>query len=267
MALALYPLSSAPASQYFGIGFWKYLGANLLFLNFLAPSLPGLFGANSISAVNGALWTLKIEVAFYLFVPVLHYLCSRFGTKIVMVTIFCLSCTWKYGFALLAAMDQSQHLHSAESWRSIYSQLEVQFPAQLVYFSAGILLLLYFDKLKRHFLTISVITACLFLLDQWVTRDALDVFWISGFVLIFGFWRYFGNFSNHGDLSYGVYIVHWPILQTLIALGATKLSAGIFLTVSVFLIGLAAFLMWTFVESRFLAGSSHYRQVTSSPTC
>ena len=66
-ALALCPLSSLPVSQYFGVGFWKYLGANLVFLNFLAPSLPGVFTSNSISAVNGALWTLKIEVAFYLF--------------------------------------------------------------------------------------------------------------------------------------------------------------------------------------------------------
>lgn len=261
-AIALYPLSSVPASQYFGIGFWKYLGANLLFLNFVAPSLPGVFASNGISAVNGALWTLKIEVAFYLFVPVMHYLCSRFGTKRVMATIFCLSCTWKYGFALLATMDHSRHLHSIQSARSIYSQLEVQFPAQLVYFSAGILLLLYFDKLKHHFLAISCIAACLFLLDQWVTRDVLDVFWISGFVFVFGFWRYFGNFSKHGDLSYGVYIVHWPILQTLVALGATGLAPAVFLPVSLSLIGVAAFLMWTFVESRFLAGSSHYRQVS-----
>ena len=261
-AIALCPLSTLPASQYFGIGFWKYLSANLLFLNFLAPSLPGVFTSNSLSAVNGALWTLKIEVAFYLFVPVMHYLCSLFGTKRVMVTIFCLSCMWKYGFAYLAAMDNSRHLHSIDDFRSIYSQLEVQFPAQLVYFSAGILLLLYFDRLKHHFLTISWITACLFLLDQWVTRDVLDVFWIAGFVFVFGFWRCLGNFSKHGDFSYGVYIVHWPILQTLIAFGATKLAPAIFLPVSLSLIGLTAFLMWHLVESRFLASSSHYRQVS-----
>ena len=94
-ALALCSLSTLPVSQYFGFGFWKYLGANLLFLNFLAPSLPGVFTSNTLSAVNGALWTLKIEVIFYLFVPILHYLCARFGTKAIMATTFALSCAWK----------------------------------------------------------------------------------------------------------------------------------------------------------------------------
>ncbi len=223
-AIALCSLSSLPPSQYFGFGFWKYLGANLLFLNFLAPSLPGVFTSHSISAVNGALWTLKIEVAFYLFVPIMHYLCNRFGTKLVMGAIFCLSCLWKYGFAFLDSMSKAHSSLSLDSSRTIYSQLEVQFPAQLVYFSAGILLLLYFDKLKAHFGAISCITAALFLLDHWIAGGFLDVFWISGFVFVFGFWRYFGNFSKYGDFSYGVYIVHFPILQTLIALGVAKRS-------------------------------------------
>jgi peptidoglycan/LPS O-acetylase OafA/YrhL len=261
-AVALCPLSIFPASQYFGVGIWKYLGANLVFLNFLAPSLPGVFTANREAAVNGALWTLKIEVAFYLCVPVMHFLCGRFGTKRIMTAIFGLSCIWKYGFAYLAAMDYSRHAHELENARSIYSQLDVQFPAQLAYFSAGILLLLYFDTLKRHFLAISCLAACLFLLDQWVTRDVLDVLWISGFVFVFGFWRYFGNFSKYGDFSYGVYIVHWPILQILIAVGATRLAPSVFVLVSLSCIGLTAILMWKLVESRFLASSSHYRQAS-----
>lgn len=261
-SIALFPLSTLHAAQYFGSGFWKYLGANLIFLNFLAPSLPGVFTSNAVSPVNGALWTLKIEVAFYLFVPVLHYLCARLGTKKVIATIFCLSCMWKYGFAYLATLDYSRH-PSLDGSRSIYSQLEVQFPAQLAYFTAGILLLLYFDKLKLHFGLISCMAACLFLVDHWYTGDALDVLWISGFVFVFGFWRYLGNFSKHGDLSYGVYIVHWPILQTLIAVGALRLGPPMFLLISLSLIGLCSALMWNLVERRFLTRSTHFRQVSA----
>jgi peptidoglycan/LPS O-acetylase OafA/YrhL len=261
-AIALYPLSTLPLSQYFGVGFWKYLGANLLFLNFLAPSLPGVFTSNSISAVNGALWTLKIEVAFYLFVPVMHFLCRRFGPKKIIGAIFCLSCIWKYGFAWLASMAGSRSIYSLDSSRSIYSQMEVQFPAQLVYFSAGILILLYFDTLKLHFRSIACITACLFYFDHWFTAGTLDVLWISGIVFVFGFWRYFGNFSKYGDFSYGIYIVHWPILQVLIVFGLARLNPSVFLLVSLSLIGLAGSLMWHLVESRFLARSSHYRQAS-----
>ncbi len=261
-SLALYFLSNLPASQYFGSGFWKYLGANLLFLNFLAPSLPGVFTSNNLSAVDGALWTLKIEVAFYLFVPVMHYLCNRFGTKKTVGIIFCLSTIWKYSFTWLASVHNSGALYSMEASRSLYAKLAVQFPSQLVYFSAGVLLLLYFDRLKSHFLAIVGITACVFLVDHFVTGDILDVFWISGLVFVFGFWRYFGNFSKYGDFSYGAYIVHWPILQILISLGLASFSPAAFLAISLLLVGLTSVLMWYLVESRFLASSSHYRQVS-----
>jgi peptidoglycan/LPS O-acetylase OafA/YrhL len=262
-AIALCPLSILPVSQYFGAGFWKYLGANLLFLNFIAPSLPGVFASNNFGPpVNGALWTLKIEVAFYLFVPVIHYLCNRFGPKKTIGTIFSLSCIWKYGFALLASMNSLHSVYSLNSSRSIYSKLEMQFPAQLIYFCAGILLLLYFDTLKLHFRSIFCITSCLFLVDHWFTGGALDVLWISGVVFVFAFWRYFGNFSKYGDFSYGIYIVHFPILQTLIALGLARLNPAVFLLLTLLFVVLASVLMWYLVESKFLKSSSHYRQVS-----
>ena len=262
-AVALCPLSSLSPLQYFGLGFWKYLGANLLFLNFLAPSLPGVFASNSITAVNGALWTLKIEVVFYLFVPVMHYLCSRFGTRLIAGTIFVLSSFWKYGFAWLASTHHANGLYSLDTSRNIYAQLDVQFPAQLVYFAAGVLLLIYFDTLKLYFRSILFITVCLFLIDQFFTGDLLDVFWISGLVSIFGFWHYLGNFSKRGDFSYGVYIVHWPILQTLIAFGLIRLHPAVLFVLSISLIGLASVLMWHLVERRFLARSNHYRYASA----
>lgn len=261
-AFALCLMSTVPWSQYFGLGFWKYLGANLLFLNFLAPSLPGVFTSNSISAIDGALWTLKIEVVFYLFVPIMHYLCNRFGTKVTVGTIFILSSLWKYGFEWLASTHNAQGVYSLDASRNIYSQLAVQFPAQLVYFSAGVLLLLYFDKLKFHFVSILALTACLFLVDHFFTGELLDVFWISGLVFVFGFWRYFGNFSKYGDFSYGAYIVHWPILQILIALGVAKVNPAVFFLIAISIIGLCSVLMWHLIESRFLASSNHYRDAS-----
>ena len=259
-AMAMCFLSTLPVSQYFRLGFWKYLSANLVFLNFVAPSLPGVFTSNLVTPVNGALWTLKIEVAFYLLVPVIHYFCSRFGTKKTVGIIFIISSIWKYGFEFLGSLTRARSAYPLDDASNIYEKLAVQFPAQLLYFAAGILLLLYFDKLKFHFRTIAGITACLYLVDHWLAGGALDVLWISGLVFVFGFWRYFGNFSKYGDFSYGVYIVHWPILQTMIFFGLKKLPPALFLMLSVSLVGLASVLMWHLVESRFLKSSSHYRQ-------
>lgn len=252
--------SVSPLHYFFSLGFWKYVGANLLFMNFAAPSLPGVFTANNFSQVDGALWTLKIEVAFYIFVPLIHFLCTRFGTKKTIAAIFILSTAWKYGFEWLASLHNAQLPVGEEATRSIYAKLAVQFPAQLVYFSAGILLLLYFDKLRAHFPLVAIITLGLFLSDQFLTHDCLDVFWISGIVLVFGFWKYFGTFSKYGDISYGVYIVHWPILQLLIHFGVAQRSPALFFCLGVVLVTFASFLMWHLVEKRFLATSSHYRQ-------
>ena len=270
-AFGLFPLSVLPASKYFGLGLLKYLAANLAFMNFLAPSLPGVFATAGNSAVNGALWTLKIEVLFYLSVPLLHWLCQKFGTKLVLATLFVLSCLWKYGFEILGSRSTLPAVFTFDRSRNIYSQLAVQFPGQLAYFIAGIVLLLYFDKLKHYFGVILVATVALYLVDHFFTGGildsggTLDILWISGIVFMFGFWRYFGNFSKHGDFSYGVYIVHWPILQTLFALGLARLNPFLFLALAVSLIALAAFLMWHLVEKRFLAWSSHYRQGDERP--
>jgi peptidoglycan/LPS O-acetylase OafA/YrhL len=222
--------------------------------------LPGVFTPNINQAVNGALWTLKIEVAFYLFVPIIHYVSSRFGVRKTMTTIFCFSCLWKYGFALLDFLYNSVSPEAAENSRSIYAKMEVQFPSQLAYFTAGILLLLFFDKLQTHFRLIAFVAAVLYLLDHFITKEILDIFWISGVVFISGFWRYFGNFAKFGDFSYGVYIVHWPIIETVIVLGHGKLSPPMFLLLSLTLVTLTSVLMWHLVEKRFLKTSSHYRQ-------
>ena len=53
--------SEMTPNDYFGLKYFKYLFWNCIFLNFMHPSLPGCFNG---SAVNGALWTIKIEIGF-----------------------------------------------------------------------------------------------------------------------------------------------------------------------------------------------------------
>jgi peptidoglycan/LPS O-acetylase OafA/YrhL len=88
----------------------------------------------------------------------------------------------------------------------------------------------------------------------------LDVLWISGLVFVLGFWKYLGNSSKFGDLSYGTYIVHYPIIQSLISLGVAKQNPVVFLMIVLSCVGFGAFLMWHLVEKRFLRKSSHYRE-------
>ena len=57
-----------PHEYFTSPGLYRYLGANGIFLNFLHDHLPGVLSGE---AVNGSLWTLKIEWAFYFLLPLL----------------------------------------------------------------------------------------------------------------------------------------------------------------------------------------------------
>jgi peptidoglycan/LPS O-acetylase OafA/YrhL len=58
------PLSELPSTL-------RYLVANLALANLLQTDIVGLFAHADIPAINPSLWTLKIEVMFYAFVPLI----------------------------------------------------------------------------------------------------------------------------------------------------------------------------------------------------
>jgi peptidoglycan/LPS O-acetylase OafA/YrhL len=67
------------------------------------------------------------------------------------------------------------------------------------------------------------------------------------------------NLRRLGDLSYGVYIIHFPITQTAVAIGAFDrfLPGAVMASVSATFIGAA--LMWWMVERPALRSDSVYR--------
>lgn len=70
-AVGLSAFSVLSLREYFCNGsFYKYLAANILTLNFIQPNLPGVFEGLALNgSVNGSLWTIKIEIGFYILLP------------------------------------------------------------------------------------------------------------------------------------------------------------------------------------------------------
>lgn len=174
----------------------KYFISNILFLNFLAPTVGSIFNSFSENAINGSLWTLKNEVVFYAMVPFLFYAYKKWGTKIFFI-LYILSVSYMFIIDYLG-MDK----------------LNVQYPAQLRLFLVGILLYIFFDKLEKvNFYFLSIVSlVLLFLFNQY------EYFYFVFYPLCIGtiviFLVYIIKIRKISfDFSYSFYILHFPVIQ------------------------------------------------------
>lgn len=251
-ALSLWAVSSLDPEHYFSFDWLKYVIANLTFLNFIQPTLPGVFEGNRLSEVNGALWTLKVEVMFYASVPVIVYLFRRFGQFSVLLTLYFVSVAYLWFMTM-----QAEHTGSG-----VYFELARQLPGQLAYFMAGAFFYYYLPLFERRLPYFAAFAALALLVNLFYPIPLVEPFAIAIAVAFFGLYLYLGNFGKYGDFSYGVYILHFPIIQVLLYANWFKGAPGYY-TVAVVLITLvSAAAMWHFVEKRFLFRSSHYVKAT-----
>lgn len=252
-ALGLVFVSTKSVSEYFSFEWFKYLTANLAFLNFIQPSLPGVFELNRYTAVNGALWTLKVEVMFYISVPIFVYLFRKFSTVGTLTLTYILS----IAYALITTSLAQR------TGNSLYAELSHQLPAQLAYFMAGAFFYYYlplFEKYAGFFLGAG---GLILFADYFYSLPFLEPFALAAVVAFFGLFLYIGNFGKYGDFSYGIYILHFPIIQIFLQYGWLSETPWLYLGSVLTLTLIAGFAMWHLVEKRFLLRSSHYISETA----
>lgn len=247
----------ARANQYTVL---EYLGWNLLFLNFLQPDLPGLFSGGEITAVNGALWTLKIEVMFYMILPLLVWAFHKAGKYrwLLAGAIYLGSEAWR--LTLLGADDVQTAL---SPW---YDTLAYQLPGQMRFFICGIVL--YWLRRDRNLILwmapfgMAALSVSLAMPDQELLRPvslAVVVIWFGLIV------PRVVNVVRYGDVSYGLYIVHFPIAQSLVSVGGSQNAPAVYLYAAISMsLAVALFLWWT-IERPFLHRDSAYRMTSRDP--
>ena len=245
-ALLLFFLSNKSLAYYFSTQWLKYIITNLVFLNFLQPALPGVFDNNSMNAINGALWTLKIEVMFYITVPIFVFLFRKFSTFSVLMLGYLLSISY-----LLVVQ-----FYADKTGSSLLLELSRQLPGQLCYFFSGAFFYYYFSefiKYKFYFLFFSLLT---FFLNNQLPLTIVMPFALACIVIFLAFFYCFGNFGKFGDISYGVYILHFPVIQTLLSLN--YFTNPYYLTTVLSVTALLSFMMWHLIEKKFLLPRNHY---------
>lgn len=226
---------------------YRYFGANLAFLNFLQPTLPGVFADNPVTAMNGALWTIKVELMLYCVLPVLFMLYARAGQGAGLAMALLFGGAWYVYFSF--GLDHP-----------LGAVIARQFPGQLPFFAIGSFLAVA-EPDRKVMLGLLGVSLVYFVLDvSGPTAELLNMAMYPAFVIGLSRVGALGiGIGRFGDLSYGVYLFHFPTLQLVTHLGLFRISSALGLAVSVLVTLGLAFLSWRFVEKRFLRRSSHYR--------
>ena len=213
-AIGLVGLSSLPITEYYSsIEWWKYIGANLSFMNFLHPWLPGVFNSSLINdnCVNPSLWTLKIEVGFYLIIPLLMlWFRKSVHPWAWFMVIYILAVIYRNGLAIIANIYEKDLFHF----------LARQLPGFMSYFATGIVAYLYKDYFLRYKNQILALAVMFFTIEHFLD---IEIFTPLAWGIIILWCAYslprLNNFAKYGDISYGIYIYHGPILKILLTLG------------------------------------------------
>jgi len=227
--------------------FWKYLVSNLLFLNFLQPELPGVFKTNILQAVDGSLWTIKVEIAFYILLPILFAglkkLKSLREVNWILIILYALTFFYRYLCDLAFEVTKIEYLQ----------EFSHQMPGYFNYFGVGMLLYFNFDVVRKYQNKLLILATILILLNfvfKWEFLYApglgLVIFYIA-FNL-----KFLNNFGKFGDFSYGIYIFHFPIFQVLISIGFITQEVSVNYLLSIMLVLLASISSWYLVEKQFL---------------
>lgn len=227
----------------------SYLGWNSIFLNFMEPSIEGIFSNNTHKEINGALWTIKIEVLYYLFFFLTYRLLSLLGGSPKQILI--LLC-----ITFLAVYTGSEYALEVMINRGLQENMAFyrQLPFQLPLFMLGIAI--YFFQLSRENIMESWFS---FLLMVFITGFCLSKIEFLPETVIFCLIFIFVLNSNFDfpikipDITYELYLAHCPLIQVGAAMGLFLLGDNTWLVLLTTYLLLVAFSLLLFkVSSRLM---------------
>lgn len=238
----------SPSEYFFSHDWWAYLGANLTFANFLHPSLPGVFDSALINdtSVNPALWTLKIEVAFYLVLPlIILWLRRSKCTWVPLMVIYLFAVLYKTGLEYVGEHYQL----------TMATFMARQLPGFLSYFAVGITIYNYSDWFKSHKNRLLLPAVVIYLIESLWLHTEILVPLTYGIIVLWAAWSLpkLNDFAKYGDISYGIYIYHGPVIKIMLTLGLfSSYPLPLAVAITLIIILVCGFLSWHLLEKRIL---------------
>ena len=206
----------------------RYLTANLCFLNFVEPTLPGVFQSNPLPAINGALWTIKVELLFYCLLPFVVMLMQRSKATAVLVALYVLSAIYDFAFLLL-------YNHTGTE---IYELLRRQIGGQFMFFFAGMSVWHFYERIMNHWRSILLVAIAIVVADFFtpVVRYVHPLAYALVIIILSVKIKSLRSFNRLPKITYEIFLIHFPIIQMLVALGivhraGTVCSAILFIAI------------------------------------
>ncbi len=190
-------------------------------LQFYNPQFMRNFG---VGVLNGALWTITVELQFYLIVPLLFALITRWRS--IFLCLFLIS---------LASNFLVHHVTSPDAM--LTKLLRISFLPWIYMFMMGFILAwkaAWLERILRlhwFLLFVGYVFAMVFIGDfKMNAENSINpiAFVFLGCLVLkiahsnFGFSSPFGRIPNETDISYGLYLYHMPIINLLIYLGGVS---------------------------------------------
>jgi peptidoglycan/LPS O-acetylase OafA/YrhL len=217
---------------------WKYFRCIILWPGH--SWLPGVFWTNPYPhAVNAPLWTLPVEFALYLSVLAAGVLGFLRRPHMISIGVLCLTL-----FAAIAPFSGNVNLKNvamlaAMFWWGAWLPIDVQSgrPFNKIDLSLGLVALMILATIG----------------PDSMARTG-QILFAGGLVWLASQIQFGDRITRQfGDLSYGVYIIAYPVQQSLVAaFGKEAFSYLVYLTMTCAITFPLALLSWHLVEKRFI---------------
>ncbi|MEK3733247.1 acyltransferase [Paenibacillus sp. FSL M8-0334] len=246
-------LTVLPSSEYFKMnqgGPVDFIFKNITFNIFgYSWTVRDLFQENPYpGSANGSMWTLKHEVAMYMFLPLTaFFLLIKIRRLFLLLTVilsFLSVFNLLYNYKLFNLVGDTFWILSSNEYDN--------FIRLTPYFLIGSLLYLYRDRVVLHY---RLVIFCLMLLLVGVKVGLFNIVLIVALpytIITLAIKIRFSVFRKYGDFSYGMYIYAFPIQQLLAYKWGESLTVFSFFLLSTFGTLIAAILSWHIIEKRAL---------------
>jgi len=232
-----------------------WLGTQFSFLQFYTPEV---FRPWGVHAPNGSLWTIPVELQFYILIPILYFSFRMLKNK------------WLIALVLFFGISVASNLYfgAISNEQMVRKLANVSLLPYLYYFLLGVLAYKFWDHIKFVFEGKFLFWFIGFLAYSWLFSHQLELYNPYYFIgNIFNFVSHLllagltlsaaytnvglgSKFLKGNDISYGVYIYHMPVVNYLVHREQIQEPYLVFVVLLVSVI--LAYLSWKFIEKKAL---------------